>query len=198
MFDLGHHNSFATTQENELVPTILTPCRVPWTISPSTSGVTLSHAESDVQPECSVVFGGGRLTQDGRIDSRRIEITFTMCYHARLGPHHDSETIESIGYQIDEIDNVQTEDEYEQYKQKWMVSGICPDSGFYIAKESEWLPTLPAFFRTGFEHYVIDGRDGYVELVERQFAWQEWMWSNGHRDDAPKIGPVVGNGDNVA
>lgn len=121
-----------------------------------------------------------------------------MCYYARLGPHDDSKTIESIGYQIDGNDDVHDQASYEQYKQDWMASGICPNSGFYIARQSEWLPTLPAHFQRGFNHYVIDGRDGYVEVIAKQFAWQEWMWANCHRDDAPKMGPVVAAGENVA
>lgn len=179
------------------MPTILKSCRVPWAISPSTSAVTLNHSESDVQPECTVVFGGGRLAEDGRIDSRRIDVTFAMCFHARLGPHDDWETIEAIGYELDGRDDVHTESEYGRYRRKWMETGICPDSGFYVAKQSDWLATLPAFFQSGFRHYVLDGRNGYVEVIAKQFAWQEWMWSNGGRDDAPKNGPVVGAGEDV-
>ena len=180
------------------VSTILTPCRVPWTISPSTSAVTLTHSESDVEPECTVVFGGGRITEDYHIDSRRIDVVFKMCYHARIGPHDDSETIEAIGYKIDAPIDADTEAGYEEYQRAWKTTGICPDSGFYVAKQSEWLPSLPAFFQTDFQHYVIDGRDGYVELIAKHFAWQEWMWSNCHRDDAHANGPVVGTGQGVA
>lgn len=156
------------------------------------------HSESDTEPACTVILGGGRLTVDNRTDSRRIDVTFKMCYHDRVGPHHDNESVESIGYEI--VDSFSGEmNSYLDWRSKtWRESGHCPDSGFYIAEESEWLPELPDFFQQGFRHYVLDGRDGYVELVATQFAWQEWMWSTGHRDDAPSKGPVVGSGQGVA
>lgn len=191
--ELCHKN-----EAHETVSTILTPCRVPWAISPSMSGVTLTHSESDVEPECTVVFGGGRLNADHRIDSRRIEITFKMCYHARLGPHADLETIEAIGYLINPAYDGDINDYSERCHRTWFATGNCPDSGFYYAKESAWLATLPTFFQRDFRHYVVDGRDGYVELIAQQFAWREWLWSSGHRDDAPSAGPVVGTGEGVA
>lgn len=180
------------------MPTILTPCRVPWAISPSTSAITLDHSESDVEPECVVVLGGGRLTDDCHTDSRRIDITFKMCYHARVGPHHDTETIEAIGYQIADSYSGDMNAYLDWRNKKWIETGNCPDSGFYVAQQSDWLPTLPNVFQQGFQHYVVDGRDGYVELIAKQFAWREWMWSNGHRDDAPSDGPVMGSGEGVA
>ena len=62
--------------------TILTPCRVPWTISPSMSGVTLTHSESDVEPECTVVCGAGRLNVDGLVDTRlRMTVAGGADYH---------------------------------------------------------------------------------------------------------------------
>jgi len=180
------------------MPTILTPCRVPWAISPTASAVTLVHSEDDVEPKCKIVLGGGRLTKGLRTDSRRIDITFKKCYHARLGPHHDSQTIEAIGYQIAESYTGDTNAYIDWRHRTWIETGNCPDSGFYVARQSEWIPTLPGFFQRGFQHYVVDGRDGYVELVATQFTWQEWMWSNCHRDDAPANGPVVGTGEGVA
>lgn len=174
--------------------TILVPCRVPWAISPSMSGLTLTHCETDVEPECKVVCGGGRLTDDDRTDDRRIEIAFSMCHYARLGPHDDSVGVEAIGYRV--------EGEYEgdvrQYlawrRRQWRATGICPDPGFYVARQSAWLTALPDF-KNDFRHYLVDGRDGYVELISRGFGWREWMWCDGHRDDAPMKGPVVGSGE---
>lgn len=64
------------------------------------SGVTLSHSESDTEPECEVVFGAGRLTPEGRTDIRRIAIRFSLCYFARTGFHSDDEGMEAIGYQV--------------------------------------------------------------------------------------------------
>lgn len=178
--------------------TILTACRVPWAISPSTSGVTLTHSESDVEPECTVVCGGGRLNKHCRVDSRRIEIEFSLCYFARLGLHGDSETIEAIGYKIDPTYVREIDDYLEWRTREWNATGHCPDSGFYVATKSAWLPSLAAFFQSDFRHYVVDGRDGYVELIARRFKWREWLWTDSHREDAPSKGPMVDSGEGVA
>lgn len=75
---------------------------------------------------------------------------------------------------------------------------FCPNSGFYVAQESAWLPTLPQYFQQGYRHYVIDGRNGYVELLARSFAWREWLWDHGQRGDVVISGLVVGQGGGVA
>jgi len=42
--------------------TILKPCSVPWSISPSGGGLTLTHTQDD-EPECSVVLMVGEQTK---------------------------------------------------------------------------------------------------------------------------------------
>ncbi len=162
------------------------------------SGVTLTHCETDVEPECSVVLGGGRLRDDGRTDDRRIEITFKLCYYSRTGPHSDSEGVEAIGYEVAEGFGGSMHGYLEWRKKEWERSGMCPDSGFYVARQSAWLESLPEFFRRDSRHYVVDGRDGYVELIGKSFKWREWIWKDCHRDDAANRGPVVGEGEGVA
>lgn len=174
--------------------TILKPCRVPWAISPTMSGVTLQHCETDAAPECSVVFGAGRLRDDDRTDSRRVELLFENCHHARVGPHSDTGGIEEIGYTTMEQPIFDPANYLSQRLRLWKESGFCPDPGFYIAIESAWLNELPELIRLGFRHYVVDGRDGYVELIALGFRWREWLWDKGHRESAPLNGPVVGEG----
>ena len=177
--------------------TVLTPCRVPWSISPTTSGLTLTHVETDVLPECTIVLGGGRLQADDRTDDRRIELVFDGCYFARVGPHSDMEGIESIGYEIVPMTKDKGVDYLRWRQAHWRASGICPDSGFYVALSSLWSSSLPATYHDGFRHYVVDGRDGYVEVIARRFRWQEWKWLGGHRESAT-AGEVVGVGEGVA
>ena len=177
--------------------TVLKPCRVPWAISPSTSGVTLTHAETDVEPQCIVVVGGGRLAEDGRTDDRRIEIAFRRCYYARTGPLPDTAGVEVLGYRVIDGHQVAADDYIARRHGEWRAKGICPDSGFYIATQSEWLASLPSAYREGFNHYVVAGRDGYVELIARGFRWREWKWLGGRRDDAPSTSEVVGEGEAV-
>ncbi len=122
------------------------------------SGVTLCHSESDTWPECTVVFGGGRLQKTGSIDSRRIEISFEDCWFARSAPKPDNKGIEAVGFEV--IGNLSTSDgDYlEWLRSEWNRTGICPRSGFYVATESSWLRSLSEHYQTGFKHYVVSGR----------------------------------------
>jgi len=118
-------------------------------VGPSTGAVTLKHTETDTKPECSIVFGGGRMSEKGQLDWLRRE---------------------------------------------WNAKGLCPNPGFYVATESEWLSTFPDADQEGRQHYVVVGRDGYVELIAERFRWREWMWTDGRRDDVARLGPVVETG----
>jgi len=74
----------------------------------------------------------------------------------------------------------------------WETKGICLNSGFYYAIESDWLDSLK--LRDGFRHYVVDDRDGYVELIAQSFTWKEWIWMAGHRDDVVKTSEAINTG----
>jgi hypothetical protein len=74
-------------------------------------------------------------------------------------------------------------------------TGVCPNSGFYVATQSHWLESLPKMFQRDLHHYVVDGRDGCVELMAQSFKWREWLWIDGRREDAPLKGPVVAEGE---
>ena len=65
-----------------------------------------------------------------------------------------------------------------------------------MATESEWLSSLSGGYQEKCHHYVVVGRDGYVELIAERFRWREWMWTTGHRD-ARELGPVVEKGEGV-
>jgi hypothetical protein len=177
--------------------TILTPCRVPWAVSPSMSAVTLTHAESDVGPKCSVVFGGGRLTADDLTDLRRIEITFERCYFARTGPRDDRLGIEELGYRVEPDYTGYFDDDIGWRHRQWRATGNCPISGFYVAQQSSWLSTLPKYFQNDARHYLVDGENGYVELIARCFTWQEWLWSDGKREDMPLLSSPVHIGEGI-
>ena len=162
------------------------------------SGLTLMLRETDVGPECTLVFGAGRIRNDDRTDSRMVELVFERCYHTRVGHHSDTDGIEAIGYKIIESFPFDANNYLSLRSQKWRESGVCPDSGFYVAIESSWVAGLPEYCRTGSQHYVVDGRDGYVELIARRFRWREWLWVEGQRESAPSNGPVVGEGEGDA
>src|SRR4051794_3063736 len=127
--------------------TILKPCRVPWAISPSTSGVTLTHHETDIEPECIVVLGGGRLQKDDRTDDRRIEIAFRDCYYARTAPHPDTGGIEVLSYRVIQ-ERPDPAAHYIAWRHdRWRATGVCPNPGFFVATQSNWLATLPREYR---------------------------------------------------
>jgi len=178
-----------------VMETILKSCRVPWNISPTTDGLTLYHRRED-DPVCTVVFGGNRLV-DGKYAHCRVEIRFELCYHARLGKHDDSESVECLGYRLELDLDVDARAWSETRQRVWEATGDCPDTEFYVARQSAWLVSLPDFFRQRCRHYVIDGRDGYIELIAESFSWQAWDWKGCTREDAPLRGPVVARGQGV-
>lgn len=170
---------------------VLKPCSVPWSISPSGGGLALTHTQDD-EPECSVVFNGWRPNE--KHDSR-IELSFLLPhYYVRTGFHSDSENIEAIGYKIiDGYDGPQDiQQRHDRFMSQWESEGICPDPGFYYAVESDWLDNLK--LRDGFRHYVIDDRNGYIELIAQSYIWKEWTWTSGHRDDVVDTSEVLNTG----
>ena len=124
------------------MPVILKACRVPWDISPS-GALTLTHTETDVSPECSVVFGGGRLGEDGRIDIR-IEISFEHAWFARCGPKRDNDDITSIGYEVTGAYDGPSLSYLDWRRTRWRQTGLCPDPGFFVATRSDWQETVHA------------------------------------------------------
>ncbi len=175
--------------------TILVPCRVPWAISPTASGVTLIHTETDIAPVCEVVFGAGRLSESNKTDLRRVAITFSHCYYTRTGYHDDSVGVDSLGYRIDYPEPLPKISDFLDWRNdRWRSEGICPTPGFFFAESSEWLASLPEQFQQDSQHYVIDGRDGYVEVIARGFEWREWIWKDGLRDDVPSTESIEDQG----
>ena len=143
------------------------------------------------------MLGGGRLMDNGSTDDRRIEITFKLCYYLRTAPHLDSEGVEALGYEVASGFEGASRDYLDWLRNEWHKNGICSYSGFYVARESAWRKTLPEFFQKDYWHYVVNGRDGCVELIARSFKWREWLWVRGDREDAVKAGPIVGEGEGI-
>ncbi len=177
-----------------IVDTIVTPCRVPWAISPTDSLVSLRHLETMSSTECAVVLGANSMSRK----RLRVEIEFDFCSHTRTGPHDDSEGIAAIGYKVDWPFEGSLDDDHELGSRLWAKTGFCPDSGFYVARQSPWLQSLADGYQRDCRHYVVYGRDGHVELVARRFKWRAWHWPEWtDREEAPKYGPVVCEGEGV-
>src|SRR5262245_25560919 len=170
------------------------PCKVPWSVSPSMSGLTLTHVETDVAPECSIVFGGGRMGPNGLTDMRRIELQFVRASHVRAAPKHDDEDIEASGFQIVGGYDGPWKDYWNWRKRNWRDTGICPDSGFYVAMESDWLRSARMKYGDAPKHFILEGRDSYIEIIAESFSWREWLWPDGPRDNYQDASDVVGSG----
>lgn len=186
--------SHTSTDINHSAKTVLVPCPVPWRVSPSMSGLTLTHAEDD-EPECTVVFGGGRPNRDGLSDHRRIEITFHSCTESRFRFLGDEYELGSEGFTLDSpAERFHAADPANYLAwlmQTWQRDGLCPQSGFWIAVEP--LESDPHARRRR-HHYVIAGRNGYIELFAEAYSWKEWIWEDANSEDVPASYPVVATG----
>jgi hypothetical protein len=147
---------------------VFTPCAVPWWVSPSMSGLTLTYAEPDPFPLCRVVFGGGRLDQrTGQTDDRRIELEFLGALEARVAPLDERRDWNAKGYQIHEPFTGRAEEFSGWLRAEWARCGICPVPNFYSAVGSHWRSAKPV------RHYLIEGAESYVEVQAQSYAWRE-------------------------
>jgi hypothetical protein len=179
--------------------TVLKPCRVPWSVSPTMDALTLHHMNDD-EPRCCIVFGGGRLGPDGLTDDRRIEIKFSFGYFARINVKSDNEDIEASGFDVPDQYDGPGQDYLDWRKRRWRETGICPDSGFYLATVSPWLDSVNEQFglsHLSLRHFLLAGRDNYIELLAKDFALREWLWLEGARDQFTNPDDVVGSGSGV-
>ena len=133
------------------------------------------------------------MSDTGQLDSRRIEIDFKMCHHARTRPLGGG-GVDTI-YPVEPSYGGDMNGYLDWLRREWKATGLCPSPGFYVATESEWLSSLPDAHYERSHHYVVVGRDGYVELIAERFRWREWLWTAGLRDDMAGLGPVVERGE---
>jgi hypothetical protein len=174
---------------------IIKPCRVPWAVSPTMDGLTLTHRNDD-EPHCSIVFGGGRLTDSGLTDNRRIEINFVSAYFARVSVKDDNSDIEESGFTVLGMHDGLSDQYLDWRRRRWRQTGLCPDPRFYVATESPWLSSA-GLRHLSLRHFVLAGRDNYIEVLASRFSWREWLWPSGPRDQYTSPDGVVGSGEGV-
>ena len=56
------------------------------------------------------------------------------------------------------------------FQSLWIKSGNCPDPRAYTVEPSSWINSLSL---TGFEHFLIQGHDAYVDVLARGWKWSE-------------------------
>lgn len=142
-------------------------------VSPS-GGLELRHMETDVAPECSVRFPAGRINSDGKLDQRFVEVTFNGGAFARVHWHDDTSGVECLGY-----DSPESFVDAWPMLDTWTIGDDCPDPMFYRVLNSDWIRGLPSHL-VNHRHYILDGRDGCVEVAAECYTWREWTWATGN------------------
>ncbi len=147
-------------------------CEVPWTLSPS-GGLELRHIETDVAPDCSVRFLAGRINADGKLDQTFVVVKFTGGAFVRVHWHDDRSGVECLGYGSPNVPIGQR-----SMFDTWTIGDVCPDPKFYRLLHSPWIAELPSLFARH-RHYILDGRDGCIEIAAERYNWCEWNWPVG-------------------
>ncbi len=157
------------------------PCAVPWRIWPW--GLTLHHEDTDVLPACSVEFGV--LMQPG-VPSEElwVRVDFEAAAFASASPHRDDEDLADVtGYDIVPRRTVDGPAERQLEEEEWNRTELCPDPGFYFSTDSAWLDRSRRLWadRQRMDrspqdavHFLMDGRDGYLEILASGFTWRAW------------------------
>ncbi len=75
-------------------------CTLPWGIG--TGGLTLTHSDTDVSPQCSVEFGALVVRPDPPYQDLWVRVEFVGAAFASAKPHRDDEELVDVtGYVID-------------------------------------------------------------------------------------------------
>lgn len=167
-------------------------CTLPWAIW--SWGIRLTHSDTDVLPECSVEFGAMLPRPTRPYEEVWVKVEFELAAFASAKPHRDDEDLADVsGYDIiprrrDESSGLRGyRDDAE-----WLRTGLCPDPSFYFSTDSRWLETERRSWasrqRTSRPpedavHFVLDGRDGYVEIIASGFTWQAWHQGHPFRSE---------------
>jgi hypothetical protein len=169
-------------------------CTLPWRIWPW--GITLSHSDSDITPECSVEFGAMFVRPTLRYEELWTKVLFEEAAFASASPHRDDESV----IDVSNYDIVPRRDDrpgrWELKKSEWLQTGTCPDPRFYYSTDSTWLANERSSWasrqRTSRRpeeavHFLLDGRDGYVEILASGFSWRAWP------EGSPRLNEVSGD-----
>jgi hypothetical protein len=157
-------------------------CTLPWSIWPW--GLTLTHTDTDVLPECSVEFGAMMPRSSPPYAEFWVKVDFELAAFASTKPHRDDEDLLSVsGYDIVPKKRAGGYAASQHDEAEWLRTGVCPDPSFYFSADSRWLkaerPSWAARQRASRQpedavHFLLDGRDGYIEILASGFAWRAW------------------------
>lgn len=164
----------------------LLPVKTPWQVSPSTPHLRLSAAEPDPDeptrvwfaahfalrsPEVAVAAGG-----DGGA-YQLVRVTFESGLWVKVSPgFSDRAPIDRDAYDWGEVwgragEIIDTARWLREFKERWVVTGFCPDPRMYEVRNSDWLRETGAEAH-GYNHYLILGHDAYIEVLGRTWRWE--------------------------
>jgi hypothetical protein len=146
-------------------------------------------------PECSVEFGAVLARPTRPWVELWVRVEFELAAFATAKPHRDNEELADVtGYDIEPRRRDRSADR-ELEEAEWIRTERCPDPGFYFSTDTTWLArsrhSWAARQRTNRSpqdafHFLLDGRDGYLEILAAGFTWK--AWEQGH----PKLSDVTG------
>lgn len=137
---------------------ILSPINVPWAISPSISGVRLAAREDG-----DAVIDANVYSASAQLPAERVRITLVGGQWIRTEPVIDDGSEMHLGrFDRSLIAEV-----------PWSHSGTCGDPRVYRVTGSWWLREVGAE-RFGCCHFVIAGRELWLEVLARRLHW-EWL-----------------------
>lgn len=181
----------------------LNPVKVPWQVSPSTPFLKLLAGEPHSEHPTQVVFVANfglraertprqevgfpsavqavnphHLPSEAGKESKThslVRIEFREGIWARISPaFSDREVIDPREFDSAQIPYSSPPNDVgvwlQDFQSLWMKSGNCPDPCAYTVESSQWISHLGL---NGFEHFLIQGHDAYVEVLARGWKWEE-------------------------
>ena len=149
---------------------ILKPVDVPWMVSPSVSNIKLVTVEEE---HSEVLLDAARLTEDvyDELENIRVNLRFVGGLWVHASPAFgDTETIPPELYDMT-FAYGDCSLSTEERRQLWSSSGRCPSPRIFIVDQSKWLKESGAY-RFNLTHFVIKGRDLWVEILAESFEWR--------------------------
>jgi hypothetical protein len=113
-----------------------------------------------------------------------VRVDFELAAFVSTKPHRDDESVAEVsGYDSVPERRPGGYAALQQEEAEWLRTGTCPDPSFYFSGASSWLETVrhswAARQRTSRRpedavHFLLDGRDGYIEMIASGFSWRAW------------------------
>lgn len=181
----------------------LIPLKVPWQVSPSTPFLRLFAGELSSTHPTQVVFVAHFGLREGRSDQQKLGFFDAECavdpLRLAIASEKESRVYSLVRMEFKggvgcrmspafsdrEVLNAKEFDPslvpysngitniggwLSDFQSLWLKSGNCPDPCVYTIESSDWLQTIGL---EGLEHFVIKGHDAYIEVLARNWKWEE-------------------------